>query len=71
MIENDGDLLDPAVFEPTPKQRQRGGYGTKLLDTIAAELPAGSLERVPLAEGGLRVRLTWMLDFGLNGSVNS
>jgi signal transduction histidine kinase len=70
IIENDGDLLDPAVFDPTPQQRQRGGYGTKLLDTIAAELPAGSLERVPLAEGGLRVRLTWMLDFGLNGSVN-
>jgi hypothetical protein len=32
-------------------QRQRGGYGTKLLDTIAAELPAGSLERVPPGRG--------------------
>jgi signal transduction histidine kinase len=58
-LQNDGDLLDPAVFEPTPQQRQRGGYGTKLMDTIAAELPEGSLERIPLETGGLCVRLTW------------
>jgi CHASE2 domain-containing sensor protein len=59
IIENDGDLLDPEVFEPTPQQRQRGGYGTKLMDTIAAELPQGSLQRIPLKTGGLRVQLTW------------
>jgi signal transduction histidine kinase len=58
-LENDGAPLDPAVFDPTPQQRQRGGYGTKLLDTIAAELPEGSLQRIPLEAGGLCVRLTW------------
>jgi signal transduction histidine kinase len=61
-LENDGVPVDPAVFEPTPKQRQRGGYGTKLMDTIAAELPEGSLERIPLEAGGLRVQLTWKQD---------
>lgn len=58
-LENDGAPINPAVFEPTPQQRQRGGYGTKLLDTIAAELPEGSLQRIPLEAGGLCVRLTW------------
>jgi signal transduction histidine kinase len=58
-LENDGAPIDPAVFEPTPQQRQRGGYGTKLMDTIAAELPEGSLQRIPLEPGGLCVRLTW------------
>jgi signal transduction histidine kinase len=64
-LENDGAPIDPAVFEPTPQQRQRGGYGTKLLDTIAAELPEGSLQRIPLDTGGLCVRLTWNQDFML------
>jgi signal transduction histidine kinase len=59
ILENDGAPIDPAVFEPTPQQRQRGGYGTKLMDTIAAELPEGSLQRIPLEAGGLCVRLTW------------
>jgi signal transduction histidine kinase len=58
-LENNGAPLNLEVFEPSPKQRQRGGYGTKLLDTIAAELPEGSLQRTPLEPGGLCVRLTW------------
>lgn len=59
IIENDGDRLNSNVFEPTPKQRQKGGYGTKLMDTIAAELPQGAIARVILPEGGLRVELSW------------
>jgi signal transduction histidine kinase len=70
-LENDGALLDLEVFEPTRQQRQRGGYGTKLLDTIAAELPKGSIERTPLPTGGLRLQLTWEQIFGLNGSVHT
>lgn len=70
-LENDGAPLDPTVFEPTAQQRQRGGYGTKLLDTIAAELPQGSIERTPIPTGGLRIRLTWHLNFGLNDSVHT
>jgi signal transduction histidine kinase len=64
-LENDGAPIDPTVFEPTPQQRQRGGYGTKLMDTIATELPEGSLQRIPLEAGGLRVQLTWNQDFML------
>ena len=62
-IENDGTFLDPKTFEPTAQQRQRGGYGTKLMDTIAAELPDGKIQRISLREGGLRVQLTWKQDF--------
>jgi signal transduction histidine kinase len=62
-IENDGTFLAPKTFEPTAQQRQRGGYGTKLMDTIAAELPDGKIQRISLREGGLRVQLTWKQDF--------
>jgi signal transduction histidine kinase len=62
-IENDGTFLDPKTFEPTAQQRQRGGYGTKLMDTIAAELPDGKIQRISLKEGGIRVKLTWEQNF--------
>ena len=62
-IENDGSIVDPTAFEITPYQRQRGGYGTKLMETIAVELPAGAFEKIALPEGGVRVRLTWNLLF--------
>ena len=58
-IENDGAFLDPKAFEPTDQQRQRGGYGTKLMNTIAAELPDGKIQRISLKEGGLHIQLTW------------
>jgi signal transduction histidine kinase len=70
-IENDGAPLDPAVFEPTPQQRQRGGYGTKLMDTIAAELPDGSLQRIPLVTGGLLLKLTWNQGFMMSRSIHT
>ena len=62
-IENDGNTLDSSVFETTPQQRQRGGYGNKLMDTIAAELPNGSINRLPLPTGGLRIQLNWDIFF--------
>jgi signal transduction histidine kinase len=58
-IENDGVFLDPQAFKPTDQKRQRGGYGTKLMNTIAAELPDGTIRRIFLKEGGLRLQLTW------------
>jgi signal transduction histidine kinase len=67
-IENDGSIVDPTAFDITPAQRQRGGYGTKLMETIAVELPAGSFEKIALPEGGVRVRLTWNLLFNTNSS---
>ena len=63
IIENDGAFLDAKTFEPTAPQRQRGGYGTKLMDTIAAELPNGTIQRITPQEGGLRVELTWKAIF--------
>ena len=63
IIENDCAFLDAKTFEPTAPQRQRGGYGTKLMDTIAAELPNGTIQRITPQEGGLRVELTWKAIF--------
>jgi len=40
-----------------------GGYGTKMLETIAAELPQGSWQRVTRPDGGMRVTLNWYLNF--------
>lgn len=62
-IENDGKILDASAFEITSQQRRRGGYGTKLMETIAAELPAGKFERITLSEGGMRVELSWKMLF--------
>ncbi|MCG9890919.1 MAG: hypothetical protein MH252_07575 [Thermosynechococcaceae cyanobacterium MS004] len=70
-LENDGAPINSAVFEPTPQQRQRGGYGTKLMDTIAAELPEGSLQRIPLKAGGLCVQLTWNQGFMMSRSIHT
>jgi len=58
-IENDGEILDPSVLEITTQQRKRGGYGMKLMEAIAADLPNGTFEKVFLAEGGMRVQLTY------------
>ncbi len=64
-IENDGEILEQSVLEITSQQRKRGGYGMKLMETIAAELPQGRFQSVTLAEGGILVQLTWHLS--LNG----
>lgn len=60
-IENDGEILDRSILEITTQQRQRGGYGMKLMQAIAADLPNGAFERIALAEGGMLVQLTWHL----------
>jgi hypothetical protein len=33
------------------------------MDTIAAELPDGKIQRISLKEGGIRVELTWEQNF--------
>ncbi|WP_103667838.1 sensor histidine kinase [Pseudanabaena sp. BC1403] len=60
-IENDGEILDKSVLEITTQQRQRGGYGMKLMQAIASDLPNGAFARIALANGGIRVQLTWHL----------
>lgn len=62
LIENDAVQLEHPTLESTSKRKHSGGYGTKLMATIAAELPGGCWERVPLADGGMQVILTWTLD---------
>ncbi len=57
MIENDGQK----VGEEAGSKQSRSGYGTKAMNTIAAELPDGFWRRLPLAGGGVRVELIWTL----------
>ena len=65
IVENDGSQLNHTPFNSSPPQRKRGGYGIKLMETIAAELPGGRMERSILADGGMRVTLTWNLLFNV------
>jgi signal transduction histidine kinase len=59
IVEN--DATEPLVSEDHTRRSRSGGYGTKLMATIAAELPEGDWERLPLAAGGMQVRLDWKL----------
>ena len=60
VVEN--DATQPEPLESTNRKKHSGGYGTKLMATVAAELPDGYWERIPLANGGMQVILTWSLD---------
>jgi signal transduction histidine kinase len=61
-VENDAIQPEHPTLESTSRRKHIGGYGTKLMATVAAELPGGYWERVPLADGGMQVILTWTLD---------
>lgn len=58
-VEN--NAIESFISESSKRSHLSGGYGTKLMATIAAELPGGYWERVPLANGGMQVTLTWIL----------
>ena len=58
-VENDAS--ESFISESSKQTRISSGYGTKLMNTIAAELPGGYWERVPLSNGGMQVTLTWIL----------
>lgn len=62
-IENDGSPLDELGLKITENKRKWGGYGTRLMEDIASELPEGSLQRIILRDGGMQVTLTWELLF--------
>jgi signal transduction histidine kinase len=53
VVENDGPPLGEASVG--------GGYGTKVMNTIAGELPGGTWERVNREGSGVRVRLIWQM----------
>jgi signal transduction histidine kinase len=61
IIENNGTPSELTEDEPN-KKRKIGGYGTKLMTTIASELPNGIWERVSLEKGGMRVTLEWTIE---------
>ncbi len=62
-VANDGAKLDEAVFARSDNPGLQSGYGMKLMTAIAAELPEGAIERIALPEGGMRVTLSWTLQF--------
>ena len=64
IVEN--DATEPLVSEDPTRRSRSGGYGTKLMATIAAELPDGDWERLPSATGGMQVRLDWKLEATAN-----
>ncbi|BAY65802.1 sensor histidine kinase [Calothrix brevissima NIES-22] len=56
VIANDGSIV-----ESTTNGRKKGGYGNKIMDAIAAELPNGAWKILTLPNGGVRVTLSWRL----------
>jgi signal transduction histidine kinase len=62
-VENDGDVLDPAVLQPPRFGPGPGKYGLQLMQTLAADLPEGQLTRTALETGGLRITLSWILAY--------
>jgi signal transduction histidine kinase len=62
-IENDGSPLDKSILEIPYNKRKQGGYGSKLMENIAGELPQGCLKRIALRDGGMQVALSWSLSF--------
>ncbi|MBD6619094.1 CHASE2 domain-containing protein [Komarekiella sp. 'clone 1'] len=52
---------DASIVESTTYGRKKGGYGTKMMDAIAAELPDGAWQMLALPDGQVRVTLSWRL----------
>lgn len=52
---------DTSIVKNTTCGRKKGGYGTKMMNAIAAEIPDGAWEMLTLPNGGIRVTLSWRL----------
>ncbi|MEH1926064.1 MAG: CHASE2 domain-containing protein [Nostoc sp.] len=55
-IANNGSIINSTTCE-----RKKGGYGTKMMNAIASELPDGTWEMSALPDGQVRVTLSWRL----------
>ncbi len=64
VIENDNG---PCARIPDSVARQ-GGYGTKMMETVARSLPKGKWTSTMLSTGGYRVELSWAHQFGQDSS---
>ncbi len=66
VVNNDGTPTEPTdpgniELDSTIRERKDSGYGTKLMATIAAQLPNGDWQRVSLNSGGMQVTLKWTM----------
>ncbi|MEH2207081.1 MAG: hypothetical protein V7K53_23910 [Nostoc sp.] len=52
---------DASIIKPTACERPKGGYGSKMMDAIASELPDGAWEMSALPDGQVQVTLSWHL----------
>jgi signal transduction histidine kinase len=57
----ENDSFQPLDHLLSKNQPNRGGYGTKVMETIASGLPDGCWHREWLPEGGMKVSLEWNL----------
>ncbi|MEH2245584.1 sensor histidine kinase [Nostoc sp.] len=55
-IANNGSIINSTTCE-----RKKGGYGTKMMDAIASELPDGGWQMSALPDGQVQVTLSWRL----------
>ncbi|MEH1847416.1 MAG: hypothetical protein V7L25_21145 [Nostoc sp.] len=52
---------DTLIVESTICERKKGGYGNKMMDVIASELPDGAWEMLAFPDGQVRAALSWCL----------
>ncbi|WP_019508162.1 CHASE2 domain-containing protein [Pleurocapsa sp. PCC 7319] len=63
IIDNNCQTSVTPSVETSTKRRSSGGYGTKIMETIALELPQGAWERTIIPDGGIKVQLAWNFSF--------
>jgi signal transduction histidine kinase len=60
-VKNDQAMLWVENDGKTPPNLDQGNYGTKVMKTIATQLPQGAWQRIARPGGGVKVGLSWSL----------
>lgn len=60
-VKNDQAILWVENDGTTPPNLEQGNYGTKVMKTIASQLPEGTWQRTARPGGGVKVGLSWSL----------
>ncbi len=60
-VKNDQAILWVENDGTTPLNLEQGNYGTKVMKTIASQLPQGTWQRIARPGGGVKVGLSWSL----------
>lgn len=63
IVDNNSRTSVNTLAETATQRRSSGGYGTKIMETIASELPEGVWSRTTIPEEGTKVQLSWNLNF--------